>query len=237
MTFRSLRAAAVAFGLGALTLLQASSAAAAEPAARSDGPARVLSQLAEVAHGERVTRAWLSLGSGAVLTTAGLLDEADGDAAFSRVIWIAGLLSTTGGVLSLILPTPLERLERDAGARAAGYSAAELEKRWRAQAEEASAARKIISVVHFVLGAAGLTASGALAAGLGDASERARERWAVQLAAGGTIFVSAGIATLLLRSDTEKGYDLAYPAGARSGLALHFAPVRSGATLQICGAF
>lgn len=237
MTLCSLRGVAVALALGLLTLSQASSASAGEPPAGSDRAAGVLSQLAEGARRERITRAWLSLGSGAVLTTAGLLDEADGDAAFSRVVWIAGLLSSTGGVLNLVLQTPLERLERDAGAGSSGYSPSKLEKSWRAQVEEARAARQIISAVHFVLGGAGLAGSGALVAGLGDWSERRRERWAVQLLAGGTIFVSAGIATLLLRSDTEKGYDLAYQAPRRPRLGLNFAPVRGGATLQICGAF
>lgn len=237
MTFGSARMAAVALGFGALGALHAASAVAAEPPAGPDGAAQVLAQLAEDARSERVTRAWLSLGSGAALTTAGVLDEVDGDAAFSRVIWIAGLLSTAGGVLSLVVPTPLEKLESDAGPRSDGYSPSRLQQRWRRAAEESRAARQVISVVHFVLGGAGLAASGALVAGLGDWGERKRESWAVQLFAGGTIFTSAGVATLLLRTDTERGYELAYPTRASSGLRLHFAPVRGGATLQIGGAF
>jgi hypothetical protein len=172
-----------------------------------------------------------------MLTTAGLLDETDGDAGFSRVVWIAGLLSIAGGALNLSVQTPLERLQEEAGAGSAEYSPSRLQEHWREQAEEAHTARKVIGVVNFVIGGAGLATSGALVAGLGDWGERRRESWAVQLFAGGTIFTSAGIATLLLPSDTERGYALAYPASASSALTLHFAPVRGGATLQFGGAF
>jgi hypothetical protein len=237
MKLGSARTAAVALGVASLGFLRVASAHAAEPPAGTDGAARILAHMAAAAQGERVTRAWVSLGSGAVLTTAGLLDEADGDAGFSRVVWIAGLLSIAGGALGLVVQTPLERLEEEAGAGSAGYSPSRLQERWREQAEEARTARTVISVVHFVIGGAGLAASGALVAGLGDWGERKRESWAVQLFAGGTIFTSAGIATLLLPSDAERGYELAYPARPSSGLTLHFAPVRGGATLQFGGAF
>jgi hypothetical protein len=60
----------------------------------------------------------------------------------------------------------------------------------------------------------------------------------VQLFAGGTLFTSAGISQLLLRSEVEKTYDLAYPAAAAtSGLQVNFAPAHGGATLQLCGQF
>ncbi|MEY4544150.1 MAG: hypothetical protein RL685_345 [Pseudomonadota bacterium] len=246
MTLRLPCAGAVALGLGLLVSSLAPSALASDvlaapvlaaPDAGSDEPARILERLALEAGSERVTRAWLSLGSGAGLTSAGLLDEADGDAGFGRVIWIAGLLSVTGGVLTLFLASPLERLERDAGRRSVGYSPAALERAWHEQAEETRSARTIISVVNFVIGGAGFAASGALAAGWGDWSERTRERWAVELFAGGTLFTSAGIAQLLIRADVEEAYDLAYPAGAGSGLQLHFAPAHGGATLQLGGQF
>lgn len=233
----SARIAAAVVGSVVLGLLQPGSARGAEPHAGANGAAQVLAQLAEVAKDERITRSWLSLGSGAALTTAGLLDEADGDAGFSRVVWIAGLLSIAGGTLGLLVQTPLERLEQEAGAGSAGYSPSRLQERWREQAEEARTARNVISVVHFVIAGAGLGASGALVAGLGDWGESKRESWAVQLFAGGAIFTSAGITTLLLRSDTERGYELAYPAQPSSGVTLHFAPVRGGATLQLGGAF
>lgn len=251
MTIRLPGVGAVALGLGLMTSLLAPSAragdgpgevpadGAAEAPAGSDGPAHMLERLALKAHGERVTRAWLSLGSGAGLTTAGLLDEADGDAGFGRVVWIAGLLSLTGGVLTLFVASPLEKLEQDAGLRSVGYAPGELETAWHERAEETRAARKIISIVNFVIGGAGFAASGALVAGLGDWSERTRERWAVELFAGGTLFTSAGIAQLLIRSDVEETYDLAYPAGASAdaGLQLNFAPAHGGATLQLCGQF
>ncbi|MEY2936959.1 MAG: hypothetical protein RL033_7708 [Pseudomonadota bacterium] len=251
MTLRLPCGGAVALGLGLLVSLLAPSALAgdvvaapvlaepvlAAPPADSHEPARILERLALEARSERVTRAWLSLGSGAGLTTAGLLDEADGDAGFGRVIWIAGLLSITGGVLTLFVASPLERLEHDAGRRSVGYSPGALERAWHEQAEDTRSARKIISVVNFVIGGAGFAASGALAAGWGGWSERTRERWAVELFAGGTLFTSAGIAQLLIRSDVEEAYDLAYPASAGSGLQLHFAPAHGGATLQLCGQF
>lgn len=237
MANSSPRVAAAAVRLALLALLLAPGALAAEPAEGSDDAARMLARLAETAQDERITRGWLALGSGVALTGAGLLDEADGDAGFGRVVWIAGLLSLTGGVLSFVLPTPLERLERDAGSRSADYSPRALQERWRSQAEKTYAARKIISIVQWVISGTSLAASGALVAGLGDWSERRRERWAVQLFAVGTLFTSAGITTLLIRSDTEKGYDLAYAPRAGAGLQLHFAPVRAGATLQLGGTF
>jgi hypothetical protein len=231
------RSRAAALGAGLTAALLAPGVSAAEPAGGVDAPARLLEQLAQAAHGERLTRSWLSLGSGAALTAAGLFDEADGDAGFGRVVWIAGLLSITGGTLGLLVPSPLEKLQREAGSGSAGYSPGALEAAWRARADDTRAARHIVGVVNLVLGGAGLAASGALLGGLSDWSERRRQSWAVQFFAAGALFSTAGVTALLIPSEAEKGYDLAYPARASASLSLQIAPARGGATLQLCGSF
>ncbi|HEU4577099.1 MAG TPA: hypothetical protein VFS67_02520 [Polyangiaceae bacterium] len=205
-------------------------------AAPLDHPASVLDRYARDARDARVSNGWWSLGGGAALVASGLISVYGQDDSWGHFVWIAGGVSMLGGLMQLFIPSDLERLERESGGRAPGYSPGALDAAWKAKADEARTLRHVAGIADLSAGALGITAGSLLAAGVGDLNHSDRLGWSVGSFVAGGLLTLGGVVTLLVPSSTEKGYQIAFPASAvRMDVAL--APAPGGGTLQLSGSF
>jgi hypothetical protein len=233
---------AAAFSSSALLAAEPASdveANEASSAARRDHPSAVLDTFADHAHAARLTSAWLSIGSGALLVASGLHTAYAGDGdSYGHFVWGAGGISVASGVLQLFLPSSLEKLERDFGGRAPGYTPAGLDSAWREQARAARAERHWAGGIDLTLGAGGITAGALLAGGVGDLSHSNRTSWAVTSFVTGGLLTLAGVIALVRKSDMEKGYELAFPASSSPKIVdVGVVTGPGGGTLQLFGTF
>ncbi|MEO8183990.1 MAG: hypothetical protein ABI895_34645 [Deltaproteobacteria bacterium] len=235
---------AVAFSSPSLLAAEPASDVAANEASttsavRLDHPSAVLDTFADHAHDARLTSAWLSIGSGALLVGSGLLTAYSGDRdSYGHFVWGAGTLSVASGVLQLFLPSSLEKLDRDWGGRTPGYSPAGLDSAWQQQAEAARVERYVAGSIDLTVAAGGITAGALLSSGVGNLSGSSRTRWAVTSFVTGGLMTLAGVLTLVRKSDVEKGYELAFPTSSTPKIVdVGVAAGPGGGTLQLFGTF
>jgi hypothetical protein len=201
-----------------------------------DHPASVLDRYARDAHDDRVTNAWWSMGGGAALVASGLISVYGQDDSWGHFVWIAGGVSMLGGLMQLFVPSELERLESESGGRTPGYSPSALDAAWKAKADEARTMRHIAGITDLSAGAVGITAGSLFAAGVGDMSHSDRLGWSVGCFVAGGLLTLGGVATLLVPSHAEKGYQVAFP-GPSVRVDMGVAPAPGGGTLQLTGSF
>jgi hypothetical protein len=230
----------LAGGFASPSLLAAQDApafqASSEPGAALDHPASVLDRYARDAHDARVTSAWWSMGGGAALVASGLISVYGEDDSWGHFVWIGGGLSMLGGLMQLFIPSDLERLEKESGGRAPGYSPTALDAAWKAKADEARTLRHVAGITDLSAGAVSITAGSLLAAGVGDLGRSDRLGWSVGCFVAGGLLTLGGVVTLLVPSNTEKGYQMAFPASAVR-MDVGVAPAPGGGTLQLSGTF
>lgn len=212
------------------------SEAAESAGAALDHPASVLDRYARDAHDSRVTNAWWSMGGGAALVASGLISVYGQDDSWGHFVWIAGGVSMLGGLMQLFLPSDLERLESESGGRTSGYTPGALEAAWKVKADEARTMRHVAGITDLSAGAISLTAGSLFAAGVGDVSHSDRLGWSVGCFVAGGLLTLGGVVTLLVPSNTEKGYHIAFP-GPPLRMDVGVAPAPGGGTLQLTGSF
>jgi predicted phage tail protein len=201
-----------------------------------DHPAGVLERFARDEHDTRVTNAWWTMGGGALLVASGLITVAGDHESWGHLVWISGGVSLLGGFAQLFIPGELERLESESGGRTPGYSPAALDAAWKAKADGERTMRHVAGITNLSLGAAGITAGSLLAAGVGDMSHSDRVGWSVGCFVAGGVLTLGGVITLLVPSNTEKGYHIAFPPPSVR-MDVGVAPAPGGGTLQLTGSF
>jgi hypothetical protein len=200
----------------------------------------VLEGLATHANAARQVGGVSLLVVGSVSLGAGLLAEHAYEASYGQILTIAGALSLGGGIASLLFAGPMEKLAAESGPSSPGYTPQGLRAAWRAQAQAAQLQRTVGGIINIALGVAGLGTGAVLAAGVGDLDRGEKADYVTTAFVAGGAFLSGGIATLLLESDLERGFDLAYPSEAgMAGLRLDFgvAVLPSGGAVQVVGSF
>jgi hypothetical protein len=205
-----------------------------------DRAAAVLDELAAHAGAQRRVGSVALLGVGAVSVGAGLLSEHEYDSSFGKALWIGGASAMGLGLLGLLFSGEMERFAAEQAALGPGQTPEALESAWRQRAEAARSKRKRGAVFNLCIGAAGIGTGVALAAGVGDLSKEDKADWVTLALVGGGAFVASGSAALVLKSEMEKGFELAYPTAARSPSArLEVGPLAlpSGGGLQAFGSF
>jgi hypothetical protein len=219
-------------------------AAAAEPALDGDEATRadddrraaaVLAALGEQAGEFKAVSSWSKVIAGGALTTAGVLVDSRYDASYGPALWISGVAVMANGLASLFVRPPIESFANEIALMKMGPSPAGLEALWRARAAEAKSRRKTVGIIDLGVGVAGAGAATILAAGVGDLSREDRSRWvALTIVVSGYGFAD-GLYRLLVASDIEDGYALAYPTTSASPrtVAVGVAPLRRGAALQL----
>jgi hypothetical protein len=208
----------------------------ANAGAALDHPASVLARSAREAHDTRVTNAWWSMGGGAALVASGLISVYGQDDGWGHFVWIAGGVSMLGGLVQLFVPSDLERLESESGGRTPGYSPGALDAAWKSKAHEARTLRHVAGIADLGAGAVSITAGSLFAAGVGDMSHSDRLGWSVGCFVAGGLLTLGGIATLLVPSNTEQGYQMAFP-GSSVRVDVGVAPAPGGGMWQLSGSF
>lgn len=220
-------------------------AAAAEPAlagattrASEDDQraAAVLTSLGQQAGESKTVGGWSTVILGAAATTTGILVDRKYDASYGTAIWIGGVSLIAGGLTSFLIRPPIESFAEEMHS-----SPTELQAKWRARAAEAKSRRQTVGILDLSVGAAGAVAATVLAAGVSDLSREDRAEWVVitGLFAGGS--VASGLIRLLVESDIEKGYALAYPQTSApeepAAVDVGLAPLPNGAAVQLFATF
>jgi len=227
---------AASFASSSLLAADDAPASGAGPGVALDHPAAVLDRYARDAHETRITNAWWSVGGGAALVTSGLITVSGDHESWGHFVWIAGGVSILGGLVQLFLPSDLEQLESASGGRTPGYSPGTLEGAWKVKADAARTERHVVGVIDLSAGAVSITAGSLLAAGVGDMSHSDRVGWSVGSFVAGGLLTLGGVVTLLVPSNTEKGYQIAFPAPSLR-VDVGVAPAPGGGTLQLTGSF
>jgi hypothetical protein len=227
--------------LGAALL--SATAMAAEPPVDADGPIRadddrraaaVLGALGEQANEFKTVNSWAKVIAGGAFTTAGIVVDSRYDASYGPALWLGGVAVMANGLASLFVRPPIASFAAEMGPAPVG-----LEATWRARAADAKSRRKLVGIIDLSVGAVGAGAATVLAAGVGDLSREDRSRWvALTILAGGVAFAD-GLYRLLVESDIEKGYGLAYPETtlAATRVDVSIAPLPRGAALALQATF
>jgi hypothetical protein len=228
------------FTLGAAWLSATASAAepafTGEPARASDDQraSAVLATLGKQAGEIQTVGGWSRVIAGVALTTTGIVVDSEYDASYGPAFWITGVALIAGGLTSLLARPPIEAFADEVGPSPAG-----LEATWRARASEAKSRRKTLGIVELGVGVAGATAATILAAGAGNLSREDRSQWvALTALASGSGFAN-GLYRLLVESDIETGYAVAYPAtsAAARKVDVGVAPLPNGGAVQLQATF
>lgn len=227
---------AASFASPALLAADEAPAPEAGSGAGLDHPAGVLERFAHDAHETRVSNAWWTMGGGAVLVASGLITVAGDHESWGHLVWISGGVSLLGGLAQLFIPSELERLESESGGRTPDYSPSALDAAWKAKADGERTMRHVAGITNLSAGAAGITAGSLLAAGVGDMSHSDRVGWSVGCFVAGGLLTLGGVVTLLVPSDTERGYHIAFPPPSVR-VDVGVAPAPGGGTLQLSGSF
>jgi hypothetical protein len=218
-------------------------ASAAEPAVTDDGAARanddrraaaVLATLGEQAGELKTVSGWSTVIVGVAFTTTGILVDNRYDASYGPAFWLGGVALIANGLTSLLIRPPIETFADEVGSSPAG-----LEATWRARAAEAKSRRETIGIVELGVGATGAIAATIFAAGVGDLSREDRSQWVTLMAVAGGAGFASGLYRLLVESDIENGYAVAYPettAAART-VDVGVAPLPNGGGVQLQGTF
>jgi hypothetical protein len=227
--------------LGAALL--SATAGAAEPVvtdealARADDDRRaaaVLAALGEQAGEFKTVSSWSRVIAGVALTTTGILVDSRYDASYGPTFWITGVALIANGLTSLLVRPPIEIFADEVGPSPAG-----LEAKWRARAAEAKSRRQTVGIIELGVGVTGATAATILAAGVGDLSREDRSKWVALTAAASGIGFASGLHHLLVESDIENGYAVAYPAttAAARTVDVGVAPLPNGGAVQLQATF
>jgi hypothetical protein len=230
------------FPLLTLEVLLSVSAGAAEPPVTHEASpgaddrraAAVLAALGEQAGELKTVGSWSTVILGGALTTAGILVDSRYDTTYGRALWVGGLGLIAGGLTSLFVRPPIETFADEMGPSPAGLAS-----KWRARAEQARSRRETLGVIELAIGFVGAGAATILAAGVGDLSRHDRAEWITLTAlASGSGFAS-GLYRLVVPSDIENGYAVAYPAlnAAATTINVGIAPLPNGGTLQLQASF
>jgi len=196
---------------------------------------RVLLQLAEHERSARYASAYSMFIGGAAAISAGLIADFAYDRGYGRVVWIAGAVIEVGGVVSLLVTQPFERMAAEADA----WSPSQLQSEWSRRALTARQARKIGGVVGLSLGALAIGGGAAIAAGLGDMEREPKQDWTTTLIVFGGAMMGGGVTSLLVESPFEASYRVAYGSepGETEPVKLSVAPMPGGAALSLRGSF
>jgi hypothetical protein len=184
--------------------------------------ATVLAALGRQAGEQQNVSSWSRVIAGSALTTAGIVVDARYDASYGPAFWITGIAVIANGLGSLLARPPIESFAEEMGASPVG-----LEARWRERAAEAKSRRQMFAIVDLGIGLVGAGAATVFAAGVGDLSREDRAEWVTLTALVSGLGFVGGIRDLLVASDIENGYAVAYPeraAAARMvdvGIAVH----------------
>lgn len=212
-------------------LCATTSARAQEP----QSPKRVLVQLAEQERAARHASAYSMIIGGAATITAGLVADFAYDRGYGRVIWIVGAAAELGGLMSLLIARPFERMAREADA----WSPSQLQSEWSRQALTARKARHIGGVFGLGLGALAIGAGAVIAAGVGDMEREPKQDWTTTLVVFGGALMGGGVTSLLVESPFESSYRIAYGSepGETPPVSLSVAPTLGGAALSLRASF
>lgn len=212
-------------------LCATTSARAQEP----QSPKRVLVQLAEQERAARHASAYSMIIGGAATITAGLVADFAYDRGYGRVIWIVGAAAELGGLMSLLIARPFERMAHEADA----WSPSQLQSEWSRQALTARKARHIGGVFGLGLGALAIGAGAVIAAGVGDMEREPKQDWTTTLVVFGGALMGGGVTSLLVESPFESSYRIAYGSepGETQPVSLSVAPTLGGAALSLRASF
>jgi hypothetical protein len=223
--------------------VHSTTSAAAEPAPTAETPesaeedrraGAVLAALGEQAGEHRTVSSWSKVIVGGAFTTAGALVDARYDASYGPALWLTGVALIANGLTSLLVRPAIEAFADDMGPSPVG-----LEAQWRARAADAKSRRNTIAVLDLGVGVAGAAAATILTAGVGDLSREDRARWVALTGLAGGVGIASGLHNLLVQSDIEKGYAVAYPEAAAAGSTVDVgvAPLPNGAAVQLHATF
>jgi hypothetical protein len=204
-------------------------------AAREDEGMRaraVLDAFAAREHTIRIVGSYAGLIGGATTFGFGIAAESRYPRTFSPGFWIFGSTLLVDGVVGLLTRGPLESLAEHAGSQ----TDAALREGWAASARAAKRGRQIGGWMSVGLGTGAMAAGTALALGATDLSDTARTGWSAGLLIAGGITAGMGTATLLVKSETELGYQAAYGAEPPP-VTVGFAPLPGGGAVSLAGTF
>jgi hypothetical protein len=196
---------------------------------------RVLLQLAEQERSARYANAYSMFIGGAAAISAGLIADLAYDRGYGRVIWVVGAVAEVGGVVSMLVMQPFERMASEAEA----WSPTQLQSEWSRRALTARQTRKIGGVVGLSMGALAIGGGAAIAAGLGDMEREPKQDWTTTLIVFGGAMMGGGVTSLLAESPFEAGYRAAYGSepGETEPVKLSVAPMPGGAAVSLRGSF
>jgi hypothetical protein len=115
-------------------------------------------------------------------------------------------------------------------------SEAALREGWGAAARAARNDRRFGGWISVGMGTGAAVAGASLAAGAGDMSSETRTGWSVGLLVGGGVMAGVGIASLIIRSPAEDGYQAAYGSEVPP-LNVGVAPLPGGGAVSVSGRF
>jgi hypothetical protein len=168
-------------------------------------------------------------GSG-VLVGAGFAVEPH-DKTWSSVLWVTGGVVALGSIASLLMPSELEKLERNA----AQLSDEELRARWAELARAKFLERRAGAVVGALFGATGIVLGGMVMDGeWGKLNEDTRRWVGLGLITSGALGVVESGVQWFVPSPIEVGFDVAQ---SPPSVAFAVAPSPTGVSLAIAGAF
>ena len=192
----------------------------------------VLDALAVREHSMRVVGSYGALVGGAAVAGLGIAAESRYPRTFSPAFWILSGSLVVNGVAGLLTRGPLESLADRAG----GQSDAALREGWAAAARSAERQRQIGGWISVGLGAGTLATGAALALGATSMEDKARTGWSGGLLVAGGIMSGTGVATLLIKTETEFGYRAAYGSDPPP-LTVGIAPLPGGGAVSLAGTF
>lgn len=209
--------------------------------ALQEAPAKVLPAesvpirpvLSHFAHHEglhRYGQGALGVAGSGVLIGAGFAVEPH-DRTWASVLWITGGVVALGSIASLLLPSELEKLQRDA----ANLSDEELRARWAELARARFYERRAGAVVGALFGATSIVLGGLVMDGeIGDLEDDTRRWVGLGLITTGAMSVVEGGVNWFVPSPIELGFDVAQ---SRPGLGVALAPTPTGVSLAVAGEF
>lgn len=168
-------------------------------------------------------------GSG-VLIGAGFAVEPH-DRTWASVLWITGGVVALGSIASFLLPSELEKLQRNA----ADLSDEELRSRWAELARARFFERRAGAVVGALFGATSIVIGGLVMDGeIGELKDDTRRWVGLGLITSGAMGVVDSGVSWFVPSPIEVGFDVVQ---SRPGLGFALAPSPTGVSLAVAGEF
>jgi hypothetical protein len=194
----------------------------------------ILDALASRERSRRLTGSYIQLIAGAATLGAATVAQAQSHDTYGPAAWIIGGSFALHGVIGLVTQGPLESL----AGHASMQSDAALRDSWGAMARSARSDRLFEGWLSVGMGTLVMGTGTAIGIDADTRGSAERTGWSVGLLLAGAACTGVGIATLLVPSGVEVGYQAAYrteptPPPMRVGVA----PLPGGATLSLGGTF